>query len=254
VIKANEPTSRRQVISKKTSATLRQFCRDVVEEGTGKNAKVDHLDICGKTGTGQKADKIRGYIDDAYVASFVGFMPFDDPRLTCLVLLDEPSYDQRFGGVSAAPVFARISRSLINMTPLFEDVLVTDVVTVKDINTRQVSAPNFLRMDVKDARARARTMGITVLSASEEGHIVEQNPDPGVRMEKDRVIRLAVSNGIPAKGEIVPDLRGLPLREAKRRIIRKGWKCAIKGSGVVVSQTPQAGRRVAGGVVQLSCR
>ena len=101
----------RRVISPKTAVTLREILRHVVEDGTGKAAQVSGFTVAGKTGTAQKFDTVtHQYQADRYLASFVGMVPADHPRLVVGVFLDEPQGGY-YGGSEAAPLFYRIVRS-----------------------------------------------------------------------------------------------------------------------------------------------
>ncbi len=244
----------RRVISKTTTKTLQRFCRRAVADGTGKNAAVDFMAVSGKTGTAQKASPRGGYIPGKYVSSFVGYAPHDDPEIVCLVLLDEPRYSARHGGVSAAPVFAKVCRTAANATPLFDDALGGwEVRTVRSGGGRY-KAPNFLRMERSVALEKARKLGSNVLCQGEEGRVVSQEPNPGVAMDEDDVIRLYVSSGERRKGKrATPDLRGLPVREAKLVLARSGFKCALVGNGIVKSQKPAPGQNTAYQTVRLFC-
>ena len=109
-----EASTTRQVITPATSATLIDMMRGVICEGTGSLAKVKGMEIAGKTGTGYKVQSNGTYTTDKggrrYFASFVGFFPAADPKVTMLISIDEPdaSSRDRFGGTAAAPVFARL--------------------------------------------------------------------------------------------------------------------------------------------------
>ena len=114
------PSETRPVITPETAATMRTLMSDVVCFGTAKLAKVNGITAAGKTGTGYKRQDNGTYLKDdgsrAYFASFVGFLPADQPRFTVLVSIDEPdpASRDRFGGTAAAPVFANIAQVLIN--------------------------------------------------------------------------------------------------------------------------------------------
>jgi cell division protein FtsI (penicillin-binding protein 3) len=100
----------RRVISMGTAMTVRKLLRDVVVNGTGKEAQVAGIPVAGKTGTAQKIDpKTRQYSPDKYLASFIGFAPADNPKLVIGVFLDEPQGNY-WGGSEAAPLFGRIVR------------------------------------------------------------------------------------------------------------------------------------------------
>jgi cell division protein FtsI/penicillin-binding protein 2 len=99
---------KQRVVSRRTAGLLTQMMRDVVELGSGTNARVPGFTVAGKTGTAAKPDPQGGYSDTRYVASFVGFAPAKSPRLVILVAVDEPQ-GTIWGGEVAAPAFAKIA-------------------------------------------------------------------------------------------------------------------------------------------------
>ncbi|CAN5846450.1 cell division protein FtsI [soil metagenome] len=109
----------RRVISHKAARQTSAMLQGVVCRGTATRAQVADMPIAGKTGTGLKAQENGTYYDKkgkkAYYASFVGFMPADDPQVTMLISIDEPpaGSGDRFGGTAAAPMFAKLAPSLI---------------------------------------------------------------------------------------------------------------------------------------------
>lgn len=107
---AAPPSARTRVVSEETAASLRAMLANVVTSGTGTRAAIDGYTVAGKTGTAKKPDlEDGGYEQGAYMASFAGFVPAEDPRLSVIVVLDEPR-PVFYGGLVAAPVFADISR------------------------------------------------------------------------------------------------------------------------------------------------
>ncbi len=109
-----EPVARRRPISTETARTITDIMRGVVMPGgTGTLAAVPGYSVAGKTGTAQKVDPLTGgYSATRVVSSFIGFLPAEDPRLTILVVVDEPKTD-RWGGTVAAPVFQRIAAQAV---------------------------------------------------------------------------------------------------------------------------------------------
>ena len=103
----------RRVVSATTASQMRAMLVNVVAEGTGKRGGITGYDVAGKTGTARKPLPQGGYQDGAgnyhYVANFVGFLPAEDPELSIIVVIDEPSADI-FGGTVAAPVFADLAQ------------------------------------------------------------------------------------------------------------------------------------------------
>ncbi len=103
------PSSTRRVVSEQTAADMTVMLREVVRVGTAPAAAVDGYSVAGKTGTARKPNVgKRGYEDGAYVSSFAGFVPAEQPRLTAMVILDQPT--PIYGGIVAAPVFAQIAK------------------------------------------------------------------------------------------------------------------------------------------------
>lgn len=193
-VATSDPVVVRRVVSERTARTLREFCLGVVEHGTGVNAQVEFMRVAGKTGTAQKAGP-HGYLPNKYVSSFVGFAPYEHPKIACLVLIDEPRWSVRYASECAAPVFARVCRSLASATKIFDDVLTTEDLHVATADRRARPAPNFLRMERDAALEAARRDGANVLVQGDDGRVVAQVPAPGVSMDRDGVIRLFVANG-----------------------------------------------------------
>lgn len=112
IIKQNKPTLIRKVISVDTAMRIKKILTGVIEEGTGKLAKVSGFSAAGKTGTAQKLEANGTYSHTKFVASFIGFAPVEDPLLTIVVTVDEP-HGSYFGGVVAAPVFQKVAGDAI---------------------------------------------------------------------------------------------------------------------------------------------
>ena len=105
------PQEVRRVASQKAcDAVCDALMRVVSKKGTAALAAVPGFDVAGKTGTAQKADENGKVTHEKYVVSFVGYMPAKDPAFVALVLLDEAQakHGENYGGLVAAPVFARI--------------------------------------------------------------------------------------------------------------------------------------------------
>ena len=104
----------RRVIDSATDKTLIGLLEQVVASGGGAKAAVRGYRIAGKTGTAQKIrEDGSGYMDGRYIASFCGFAPVEDPKLTVLVMIDDPGTGNFYGGQIAAPVAGRIFAQLM---------------------------------------------------------------------------------------------------------------------------------------------
>ena len=102
----------RRGIESATDKTLIGLLEQVVATGGGQKAGVKGYRIAGKTGTAQKIrEDGAGYMEGRYIASFCGFAPVEDPQLTVLVMIDDPS-GIFYGGQIAAPVASEIFAQL----------------------------------------------------------------------------------------------------------------------------------------------
>lgn len=107
--KWESPSLVRRVVSPATAAALQRILQGVVLRGTGHDAFLEGWSIAGKTGTAQKIDPaLRMYSPDKFVASFCGFVPAAKPRLTIVVIYDEPK-GVSWGGYNAGPVFRNVA-------------------------------------------------------------------------------------------------------------------------------------------------
>jgi cell division protein FtsI (penicillin-binding protein 3) len=100
----------RRVLSARAAKTLTGILEGVVREGgTGTRAALDDWSAAGKTGTAQVPNPAGGgYLSGAYVGSFIGFAPADDPKVVVAVVLDRPT-NGTYGGIVAAPVFREVT-------------------------------------------------------------------------------------------------------------------------------------------------
>ncbi|MCW5932899.1 MAG: penicillin-binding protein 2 [Fimbriimonadia bacterium] len=138
IVLSNRPIAKRQVISPEIARMVRQWLVKTVETGTGKAAAVEGYTLSGKTGTARKPREIivqpkpgdrnqkprvivNGYDKTKHVASFVGFVPADQPKAVVLVMIDEPK-EGYYGGAVAAPVFRDIAQQLIWYWKLPKDI------------------------------------------------------------------------------------------------------------------------------------
>lgn len=94
----------KQVISKKTANEMAGYLEKVVSTGSAKAAYIEGYGIAGKTGTAEKANiGGKGYSQGKYISSFIGAAPYNDPKISLMIVIDEPK-GEYFGGDIAAPV------------------------------------------------------------------------------------------------------------------------------------------------------
>jgi cell division protein FtsI (penicillin-binding protein 3) len=176
----------------------------VVRNGTGHNAAIPGYDVAGKTGTAQKLDPAtRRYSRAPGVLSFVGFVPAEDPRLTMLVMLDEPK-NEKWGSEAAAPIFASIGREALRY------------LNVPPRNTAPVAL-------VRGEIGTAAPFTVTPAVLSFDGATVE-----------------LLSAGDDS-ATLMPRVQGLSLRQALEVLAPLDVRLEVTGRGIVVSQAPPPG-------------
>lgn len=149
VIEQANPGPVRQVISGETSATVRQILQSVVDNGTGRNAKIEGYYVGGKTGTAQKYDEYGRVSAGSYICSFIGFAPADDPQYLCLILVDEPHVGSIFGSTVAAPFVRRVLSEILPYSGIQPSHL-SEIVTV----------PNVLGLTTEEANKELAKVGL----------------------------------------------------------------------------------------------
>ena len=108
LLERSYPNPIRRVISAETAEAITQMMVGVTEFGGGIRARVAGYTVAGKTGTAQKADRGKGYVQGRVVATFAGFLPADEPLLSIIVVVDEPAGDP-FSSHVTAPMFQKIA-------------------------------------------------------------------------------------------------------------------------------------------------
>ena len=112
-----DPTIVKQTISQSTSDQVKDYMYSVVQEGTGKMAKVDGYSMGGKTGTAEKQP--RG--DGNYVVSYIGYVPQQNPQLVIYVVVDEPNVENQSHGAFAMNISREILEEVLPYLNIYPD-------------------------------------------------------------------------------------------------------------------------------------
>jgi len=119
ILKTEDVVPGRQVVSTENSRKLLNMLETVTHPGgSAKRAAVPGYRVGAKTGTAKKA--AAGGYSDEYVAMTAGLAPISNPRLAMVVVVNEPQGDQYYGGAIAAPIFAEVMGSalqILNVPP-----------------------------------------------------------------------------------------------------------------------------------------
>ena len=192
----NQRNTKKRILSQSNSEKLGLMLSHTVENGSGKSAAIDGWNVAGKTGTSKKL--IDGqYSEKEFISSFVGYFPYDNPQLLCLIILDSPdvSRNLHWGGISAAPVFKSVMDRIINIDKSItisrsknqrvknEPILIQKNYKIK---IEYVEMPNLIGKTVRDAFSDLKKVGIKP-QISGRGLIVSQSIDAGTKIEKESI-------------------------------------------------------------------
>jgi len=141
----DDNNQRKRVISRRVSDAILGVLKDVVEkDGTGRLARIEGMEIGGKTGTSQKVEHGK-YSRKKYVACFIGLYPALDPKYLAFVLVDEPK-ENIYGGVVAAPIVREIFKKIFPLdTSLTQGPLNRDVLEAIDSKNKDKNSPLFYK-------------------------------------------------------------------------------------------------------------
>jgi cell division protein FtsI (penicillin-binding protein 3) len=235
VIKNYEPdVIINSIASRSTIRKAKKMMEGVVEEGTATNLKNANYKIAGKTGTAQIAKDKYGYRTGArisYQASFVGYFPAENPLYSCIVVINAPSNGVYYGNLVAGAVFKEISDK-VYATSFFLDYKPENR---EDIKPTAPEAGNGYRADINEV---LKNMKVRYRRTADDDWVATR--------ESGDTIRLA---GVKLEKGLVPDVRGMSLRDAIYLLENSGIRVRYNGKGRVLRQSPEHGARYFQGTV-----
>lgn len=249
VVEKFEPEVVRNVISQKTSETLRDILEGVVSEGTGKNAYVKGYRVAGKTGTSETLQK------GVYIASFAGIAPADNPAICVLVAFDNPTGDSYYGGVVAAPVAGKIIEDTLSYLGVERRYNEKDL----EMMAEEVVVPDIRDMTVEEAKKILKEKGLEWKiegdNKSNDAIVKQQTPRAGAKIAKNSVVITYTYTPEIEKMVKVPDLSMKTVDEATRALNDAGLNIKVNGIGNAMAQSVEAGVEVPiGSVIEVEFR
>ena len=215
------------ICSRSTLRKVRKMLEGVVDSGTAKNLRNINYKIAGKTGTSQIADKKTGYADKSnltYQASFVGYFPADDPRYSCIVVINSPSKFVYYGNIVAGPVFREIANKVYATSLNMHEPInkkrshLTEIPYTKSGNREELSEA-LDHLDIPFSLDDRKTAWV----------MATQN--------KDQII----VKSRPVIDRLVPNVVGMGLKDALYLMEKSGLSVLVTGRGTVKSQSLSPG-------------
>ena len=240
-VRRRAPQPRHRVFGESTTAILREMLCAVVDSGTATSARLAGFSVAGKTGTAQKYDAAsRGYGRGMYIASFAGIAPADHPRIVGVVVIDEPPRDLYYGGQVAAPVFREIVLDLMRRR---EGVIgpIEGPVAARPPAVPAVIAPDLTLLPARQAERRLRDFGLRARFEGQGPRVLFQTPGAGQPVDRGGSVTAWLSPPRDSSHSRLPDLTGMPMREALRQLSVRQVRPRLTGHGLVVRQDPAPG-------------
>ena len=237
IVKSNERTVLRQVISEETSATMCKMMEYVVTDGTAGSAKTPGYRVGGKTGTSEKIDTYdeNGKPVEDKIVSFIGVAPIDDPKYVVLVALDTPNY---VAGTSYTPHNQYISGGLMaapTVRDVFLDILpylgVEPDYSSDDIRGVNITLPDVIGMTEDEAAALLSGKSITYRTVGQGSTVSDQLPSPGAEVPGNSEIILYFGNAVKTTEQVeVPDFVGYGIADVDYLATNAGLYIQAKGT------------------------
>ncbi|MEQ8245750.1 penicillin-binding protein [Fulvivirga sp.] len=217
-----------KICSDETLIKLRIMLEGVVERGTAANIKNSHYKIAGKTGTAQILEK--GKYTKKYITSFAGYFPAEQPKYSAIVLIKNPKGWRQYGSNVAAPVFKEIadniySRDIDMHAPL-----------PKEFTAEAGVFPLIQSGKQDELQFLCNELGVSNHSATEKDWVVTERYGNSVKWKENKVIE-----------NLVPNVKGMTLRDALFLLESTGLKVNVSGKGRVVEQSKIPGTKISNG-------
>ncbi len=213
-----------RICSDQTLSRVKSMLEGVVLRGTAKNISNSKYPIAGKTGTAKKV--INGKYTNKYYTSFAGYFPADNPKYSCIVVIDDPKGYQIYGSDVAAPVFKEIADRIY--------ALEIDMHEIEGTYAQQVGIFPVIKSGHHDElKYLCNQLGISNHSSGDEAWVTTEIVNQSI-LWNDNAVTL----------DRIPDVRGMTLRDALYVLENLGLRVNTKGRGRVNEQSMQPGREL----------
>lgn len=228
------------VASAEKTAELRTYLERVVTEGSGKSTFIEGYHIGGKTGTAQKVEN--GKYSGKYISSFVGMAPIEDPKVTVMITVDEPSNGAYYAGQVAAPAAKTLFSDIFNyLDDKFSDENLSQI-------PRNIVIPEVRGMSVADAKKAIKDAKLECQVEGDGDTVVSMTPYPGYTVKEGSKINLYTSgDGNYNNNVVMPDVRGYSKEDANALLTELGLTPVFEGSGMIDEQSVTSGEVITKG-------
>jgi len=224
IVRFESKVINKKICSDATLAKVHGMLLGVVEKGTAKNISNAYYTIAGKTGTAKNV--VNGKYTNNYYTSFVGYFPANNPKYSCIVVIDNPKKYRIYGSDVAAPVFREIT----------DKIYALDMELNESFQGQEMLTGIFpvIRAGKRDELSKiCNELGVSNLTNTEAAWVKTKIDNNSVLWNK-----------LNTDGNVVPDVRGMTLRDAIFLLENKQLKVIFIGNGRVTEQSILPGVRI----------
>jgi cell division protein FtsI (penicillin-binding protein 3) len=214
-----------KIASKEAIAMAKTMLEAVVDHGTGSVLKNPIYKVAGKTGTAQVAQNRGGYNKTNYKGSFVGYFPAENPKYSCIVVINNPTQGGYYGGAISAPVFREIADRIYATDP---DVGMNWIDTTHTTRSNPMNAGN-----TEDIKFLSNWLGYAKQMPGAGEWITQVTDSTGTRFAS-----------VDYDQETIPSVIGMGASDAIFRLEKLGMHVQISGVGLVKQQSLPAGSKI----------
>ncbi|HAQ71401.1 transpeptidase family protein [Salibacteraceae bacterium] len=212
-----------RVCSEKTAKQAQKLMEAAVQEGTATNLKNPNYAIAGKTGTARVAKSSAGYgTKITYQASFAGYFPADNPKYSCIVVVNAPNRSVYYASHVAGPIFAEIADKVYATS-----INIHDELESSDKFTSLTKIPVSKSGMQKDLNNVFEELHVKVESSNLDNKwVITQTGKEKVEMGRRNIVE-----------NMVPNVKGMSAQDAVYILENAGLKVQLRGSGMIKSQS-----------------
>lgn len=219
------------ICSKGTLEKVKSMLEGVVSQGTGINLRNANYKIAGKTGTTQIANSKYGYKYESkmsHQASFVGYFPADNPKYSCIVVVNAPSNNVYYGNLVAGPIFKEIA----------DKVYANSI----DIHEEIKKYKKIERTPIPVSKNGSQKELSNALAALDIDYVIDkENNDWAITFADDKKVDVRVRRILE---NLVPNVKGMDAADAVYLLENAGLVVRMKGKGMVKEQSLRAGAKL----------
>lgn len=238
------PAVKENVLSKETTATVRKYLEQAINQGGPEGSFIKGYRIGGKTGTAQVPDfKQGGYAKGKYISSVVALYPVENPQITVFIAVKQPNPDKYYAGEVAVPLLKELSQQVCAY-------MGSEVYKERYTPKPKVVIPELRGKTIEEARKILSENKLNITIDDSKSKVESMIPYPGYTVDEGAIITINSKKAKPENNNkiMMPNLKGMTLGEATKILDSLDLEYDVSGSGKIVKQNVIEGQLIEAGV------